>query len=46
VVSIELDKRLFPVLDETLCDCDNLEIVEGDALKLDLNALIAEKFAV
>jgi 16S rRNA (adenine1518-N6/adenine1519-N6)-dimethyltransferase len=45
VVSIELDKRLFPVLDETLCDCDNLEIVEGDALKLDLNALIAEKFA-
>lgn len=45
VVSIELDKRLFPVLDETLADCNNLEIVEGDALKLDLNALIAEKFA-
>lgn len=45
VVSVELDRRLFPVLDETLADFSNLEIVEGDALKLDLNALIAEKFA-
>lgn len=45
VVAIELDKRLFPVLDETLCDCNNLEIVEGDAMKIDLNALIAEKFS-
>lgn len=45
VVTVELDKRLFPVLDETLCCCDNLEIVEGDALKLDLNALIKEKFS-
>ena len=45
VVSVEFDKRLFPVLDETLADCENLEIVEGDALKLDLNALIADKFA-
>ena len=45
VVSVELDKRLFPVLDETLADCENLEIVVGDALKLDLNALIADKFA-
>lgn len=44
VVAIELDKRLFPVLDETLADCGNLEIVEGDVMKLDLGQLINEKF--
>lgn len=45
VVAIELDRRLFPILEETLAHCGNLEIVEGDALKTDLNALIKEKFA-
>lgn len=44
VVSVELDNRLFPILSETLSDCGNIEIVEGDALKIDLNALIDEKF--
>lgn len=44
VVSVELDNRLFPILSETLSDCGNMEIVEGDALKMDLNALIDEKF--
>lgn len=44
VVSVELDGRLFPILDETLADCKNLEIVEGDALKMDLGALVKEKF--
>lgn len=44
VVAVELDKRLFPVLDETLGDCDNLELVNGDILKLDLKKLIEEKF--
>lgn len=45
VVSIELDKRLFPVLRETLGGFDNLEIVEGDVLKLNLNEIIKEKFS-
>lgn len=45
VVAIELDKRLFPVLDETLAGCDNLEIVSGDVMKIDLKELIAEKFS-
>ena len=45
VVSVELDKRLFPVLAETLGEMKNLELVEGDALKLDLAALIEEKFS-
>lgn len=44
VVAIELDRRLFPVLGETLADCDNVEIIEGDILKLDLAELIDEKF--
>lgn len=44
VVSVELDNRLFPIFSETLSDCGNIEIVEGDALKMDLNALIDEKF--
>ena len=44
VVSVELDKRLLPVLHETLCDCNNVEIVNDDILKLDLKKLISEKF--
>ena len=44
VVAIELDQRLFPVLGETLADCPNVELVQGDVLKLDLQALIQEKF--
>lgn len=44
VVSIELDKSLLPVLKETMAPYPNVEIVPGDAMKLDLNALIQEKF--
>ena len=40
VVSVELDERLLPVLAETLADCENVEIVQGDILKLDLPALL------
>lgn len=44
VAAVELDRRLFPVLEETLRDCQNVELVEGDILKLDLEKLIEEKF--
>ncbi len=44
VVAIELDKRLFPVLEMTLSGYGNLELVNGDVMKLDLRALIQEKF--
>lgn len=43
VVTIELDKRLLPVLDETVGGCENLEIINGDVMKMDLRALIDEK---
>ena len=44
VVAVELDKRLLPVLGETLAEFDNIRIVNADVLKLDLNRLIAEEF--
>ena len=44
VVSVELDKSLLPVLAETMAPYDNVEIVPGDVMKLDVGALVAEKF--
>ncbi len=44
VVSIELDRRLFPVLAETMAGYDNFTLIPGDALKLDLRALLAQQF--
>lgn len=44
VVCIELDSKLLPILDETLADFDNIEIINADVLKTDLAALIEEKF--
>ncbi len=45
VVAIELDERLKLILPETLSDCDNVEIIFGDAMKLDLLKIIKEKFS-
>ncbi|MCQ2475630.1 MAG: 16S rRNA (adenine(1518)-N(6)/adenine(1519)-N(6))-dimethyltransferase RsmA [Clostridia bacterium] len=44
VVCVELDTKLLPILDETLADFDNIEIINQDILKTDLHALIEEKF--
>lgn len=44
VVSIELDKRLLPVLDETLGGCDNVKIINDDVMKIDLHRVIEEEF--
>ena len=43
VVAIELDNSLKAVLPETLADCDNVEIIFGDAMKLNLQEIIREK---
>ncbi|MGF7058409.1 16S rRNA (adenine(1518)-N(6)/adenine(1519)-N(6))-dimethyltransferase RsmA [Brassicibacter mesophilus] len=43
VVAIELDKNLLPILDDTLSAYDNVEIVYGDVLKINLDQLIKEK---
>lgn len=40
VVAVELDQRLVEVLSQTLADCPNVEIVQGDILQLDPAELI------
>lgn len=44
VVAIELDERLRKILPKTLSECNNVEVIFGDAMKLDLKQIIAEKF--
>ena len=44
VVSVELDKRLPPVLAETMADCDRFTLIEGDVMKLPLAEVAAEQF--
>ena len=45
VVAVELDRSLLPVLAETLAGRNNVEIIPGDILKLDIGALVDEKFS-
>lgn len=45
VVAVELDRRLLPVLDETLAEFDNVTVVNEDVLKLDIQALLDREFA-
>ena len=44
VVSVELDRSLLPILEETVGGYDNVEIVPGDVMKLNISQLVAEKF--
>ena len=45
VVAIELDQTLRPVLQETVGEFSNLEILFADALKTDLPAMVADEFS-
>ena len=45
VAAVELDRRLPDVLAETLADCPNVQVVPGDVLQMDLQALFADLFA-
>lgn len=42
VVAVEIDKNLIPILEKTLGDLDNVQVVNQDILKTDLNKLIDE----
>lgn len=42
VITVEIDSNLIPILAETLADRDNIEVVNSDILKTDVNALIEE----
>lgn len=44
VVAVEIDSFLLPVLEETLAEFDNIEVINNDVLKTDLNKIIEEKF--
>lgn len=44
VCAVELDRRLAPILAKTVGEFSNLEIRWGDALKLDLAALVRDVF--
>ena len=44
VIAVEIDKNLIPILKETLADRDNVEIVNQDILKTDVNRLIDDCF--
>ena len=44
VAAVELDPSLLPILNETLADCPNVEIIFGNVMKLDLVKLTAERF--
>lgn len=45
VVSVELDQKLLPILEETMAPYPNVQIVPGDIMKLELSQLVAEKLA-
>ncbi len=42
VIAVEIDKKLIPVLNDTLSEYDNKVIINEDILKLDLNELSKE----
>ena len=45
VVAVELDKRLIPVLGETLAEYSNIKVINADVLELDLNKLIEDELS-
>ena len=44
VTAVEIDERLKPILDETLADFNNVDVIFADVMKTDLAEIIAEKF--
>ena len=43
VIAVEIDRTLIPILEQTLADYDNVEILNQDILKTDIDAIIREK---
>ena len=40
VVAVEIDKKLIPILKETLADYDNIEVINADIMKTDLAEIV------
>lgn len=45
VVAVELDPALLPILNETLSNHTNVEIIHSDVMRSDLPAIVADKFS-
>lgn len=45
VVAIEIDKTLIPILKDTLDEFENIEVVNQDILKVDVQGLVNEKLS-
>lgn len=43
VIAIELDQRLIPILEENLGHHDNFVLIQGDALKVDLQEILQQE---
>ena len=43
VVAVEIDKKLIPILEDTLSEYKNITIINNDILKVDINKLVNEK---
>lgn len=43
VIAVEIDKKLIPILEETLSDYDNVIVLNEDILKVDMEELAKEK---
>lgn len=40
VIAIEIDKKLIPILKETLAEYDNVEVINADIMKTDLTEIV------
>ena len=43
VTAVEIDKMLIPILEDTLSEYDNVEVINQDVLKVDIKSLTKEK---
>lgn len=43
VVAVEIDRKLMPILEETLAVYDNVTVLNEDIIKVDLNRIVEEK---
>lgn len=44
VIGVEIDRKLIPILDETLADYDNVRIINQDFMKTDLENIINQVY--
>ena len=43
VVAVEIDRKLIPILEETLCAYDNVALINDDILKVDIRKIVEER---